>query len=258
MRTVTRRRLLAQLPCLLLFAGFGSPALAQDSPPPIAQVQKILDELYRSKTAFARIEMKIVKPGRTRTMSMKMWSKGQKHALIVLDSPQRDKGTATLKVDKNLWNYLPKISRTIRIPASMMLGSWMGSDFSNDDLVKEASYSDDFNASWAGASQDPEGWLLELTAKPGQVGLWKRIMMVVTKDGKLPIRAQYFDRKNRLARTLYFEDVREMGGKKIPSVLRIVPVDKPGQFTVLRYLELKFNAPVSDSMFSLTRLKSAR
>ena len=139
-----------------------------------------------------------------------------------------------------------------------MLGSWMGSDFSNDDLVKDASYSEDFDPAWAGESKDPDGWLLRLLAKPGKVGLWKRIDMVITRDGTLPVVAKYYDRKDRLARTLYFEEVREMGGKKIPSVMRIVPTDKPGQYTLLRYLELQFDAAVPDSMFSLTRLKSAR
>ncbi len=256
MASISRRQLLAFLPTALVFAA--PCARAGSGPAPVAEVQQRLDHLYRSKTAFARIEMQIVKPERTRTMRMKMWSKGQSRALIVLESPQRDKGTATLKVDKNLWNYLPKISRTVRIPPSMMLGSWMGSDFSNDDLVKDASYSDDFDAAWAGESKQPDGWLLRLSAKAGKVGLWKRIDMVVTRDGKLPVVARYYDRKERLARTLHFEDVREMGGKTIPTVMRIVPTDKPGQYTLLRYLELEFNAPVPDSMFSLTRLKSAR
>ncbi len=257
MTQISRRFFASQLVVLGAFSSFPRSLLAA-TPPPLGKVQAWMDEVYRSKTAVARIEMEIHKAGRTRAMRMKMWSKGQSHSLIVLESPQRDKGTATLKVEKNLWNYLPKISRTIRIPPSMMLGSWMGSDFTNDDLVKDASYQDDFNATWAGPSKDHDGWVLNLDAKAGKVGLWKRIEMTVTRDGTLPVEAKYFDRKMRLARTMYFEEVKTMGGRRIPSVMRIVPADKKGQSTVMRYLEIKFDAKVPDSTFSLTRLKNAR
>ncbi len=257
MTSLSRRAFVSGLSTSGLIASWPSLALA-DGPPPIEQVQALMDEVYRSKTAIARIEMEIHKGTRVRKMRMKMWSKGQTHSLIVLESPERDKGTATLKVDKNLWNYLPKISRTIRIPPSMMLGSWMGSDFTNDDLVKDASYRDDFNASWGGESKSPDGWLLNMEAKPDKVGLWKRIEMIVTKDGRLPIQAKYFDRKGQLARTMYFEETKDMGGRTIPSVMRIVPADKTDQSTVMRYLEIQFDAPVPDSTFSLTRLKSIR
>lgn len=258
---------LAVLCGTLLGAGLSSAeALAQDKPaaapkpPPVESVQALMDEVYRAKTTESRVEMKIVKPSRTRTMRMKMWTEGQERSLIVLESPARDKGTATLKVDDNLWNYLPKISRTMRIPPSMMLGSWMGSDFTNDDLVKDASYKDDFIAAWAGESKEPDGWILRMTAKPGKVGLWKRIDMVVSRDGRLPLKASYYDRKDRLARTMYFEDIKMMGGRKIPTVMRIVPndKDKPGEYTMMTYLDLKFDVKLPGNIFSLTQLKRGR
>jgi outer membrane lipoprotein-sorting protein len=204
------------------------------------------------------MEMTIVKPSRTRSMTMKSWSRGMSHSLIVVESPARDKGTATLKVDENLWNYLPKISRTVRIPPSMMLGSWMGSDMTNDDLVKEASYADDFDASWDGKSTSPAGWKLKLVAKPGKVGLWKRIEMIINDDATLPIQSKYYDRKDRLARTMYFEEVKELGGRKIPSVMRLVPEDKKGEYTVMKYLDIQFDVDVPESTFSLSRLKHGR
>ena len=240
-------------------ASLGMPeAHAASGPIAIEEAQRRLDEVYRAKTTIGRMEMKIVKPSRTRVMRMKVWSQGQDKSLIVLESPARDKGTATLKVEKNLWNYLPKISRTVRIPPSMMLGSWMGSDFTNDDLVKDASYSKDFDAQWQGRSTSPKGWIIELVAKPGKVGLWKRIEMIVNEKATLPIEARYFDRRNRLARTMKFKDVKTLGGRKIPATMLIQPADKPEESTQMTYLDLKFNAKVPDSTFSLSRLKRGR
>jgi outer membrane lipoprotein-sorting protein len=191
-------------------------------------------------------------------MRMKSWTQGLDKALVVIESPARDKGTATLKVDNNLWNYLPKISRTVRIPPSMMLNSWMGSDFTNDDLVREASYQKDFDAQWGAESTSPAGWTLILTAKPGEVGLWKRLEMVISKQGMLPIVARYYDRKDRLGRTMYFEDIKTLGGRTVPTTMRLVPTDKPDQSTIMRYLEIQFDADVPDSTFSLSRLQRGR
>ena len=106
-------------------------------------VVKHFEDMYRSTSSISQVELKIVKPRSERTLDMKVWTKGEDKALIVIESPAREKDTATLKVDNNLWNYLPRINRTIRIPPSLMMSSWMGSDFTNDDLVRETSVSKD-------------------------------------------------------------------------------------------------------------------
>ena len=235
-----------------------STAYAKDGPPDVKKMLRIMDDMFRADSSIARTELKVIKPERTRTMRMKMWSLGLEKSLVVVESPARDKGTATLKVNDNLWNYLPKISRTVRIPPSMMLNSWMGSDFTNDDLVKDASYQKDFDAAWAGKSSSPKGWLLRLTAKPGKVGLWKRMHVIINPEGTLPMQAEYYDRKNRLARTMYFEEVKKMGGRTVPSLMRLVPTDKPNQSTEMRYLSIQFGAKVPESTFSLSRLERGR
>jgi outer membrane lipoprotein-sorting protein len=238
---------------------FLAPRLARAAePPPIETVIRVMDELYRSSSSVSRMEVTIEKGDKVRSMVMKAWTKGLDKALVVIEEPARDKGTATLKVDQNLWNYLPKIGRTVRIPPSMMLSSWMGSDFTNDDLVREASYQQDFDAAWGARSASPSGWTLVLTAKPGLVGLWKRLEMVLDDTGRLPLLARYYDRKDRLGRTMYFEEVRSHGGRQIPSVMRLVPADKPEQSTRMRYLELQFDADVPDATFSLSRLERGR
>ncbi len=189
---------------------------------------------------------------------MKAWTEGDDHALIVITAPPREEGTATLKVDDNLWNYLPRIKRTIRIPPSMMLSSWMGSDFTNDDLVREADYTDDYEYELVGESEEPEGWLIRFTARPDTVGLWERIDLVVSATGKIPLQATYYDRKGRLARTMYWEDVKVFDGRRLPSLMKLIPEDEKGHKTVLRYLDIDFGVDIPEGTFSLSNLEQKR
>ncbi len=156
----------------------------------IDAVVKYFEDLYRSDSSISLAKLTVTKPRRKRTLEMKIWTQGEDKALIVIRNPARERGTATLKVDKNLWNYLPRIKRTIRIPPSMMLASWMGSDFTNDDLVKESSYSKDYEYELVGPSEQPRGWLVRFTAKPDIVGLWNRFELILSEDGRIPIEAK--------------------------------------------------------------------
>ena len=218
------------------------------------------EDLYRSESSISEAELKIVRPRRRRTLTMKVWTKGDEKALVVIQSPPREEGTATLKVGDNLWNYLPKINRTIRIPPSMMLSSWMGSDFTNDDLVRESSYKDDYTYKAAGKSDDPPGWIIEFSAKEGTVGLWKRFTLTLSPDGTIPLSSRWYNHKGELARILTWDKVRVMDGKKLPSRMTLVPVDKDdeGHKTVMTYKTIDFDAEIPADMFSLSRLERKR
>ena len=219
---------------------------------------KHFEDLYRSDSSISEAELTVTKPRRKRTMGMKVWTRGEEKALIVIQSPAREKGSATLKVDKNLWNYLPRIKRTIRIPPSMMLASWMGSDFTNDDLVRESSYSKDYTYEVVGRSDNPAGWLILFNAKPDVVGLWKRFELVVSEDGRIPVEAKYYDRKDRLSRTIYWDNVRDFDGRRIPARLTLIPEDKEGQQTELVYRDIDFDVVVPERTFSLSSLERKR
>lgn len=243
---------------LAFVAGLAGRTGAQPDEVNLDAVMRRFDALYRSNSSTARLEMTVHTERRTRTVRMRALTRGDDNALIVIEAPARDKGTATLRVGDNLWNYLPRIARTIRVPPSAMLSSWMGSDFTNDDLVHSASYAEDFHAKLIGESPDGDGKLVRLDAKPGTVGLWKRIDVTFDKDLTLPREAKYFDRRLRHARTLVFDQIRVMDGHRLPSRLSLTPVDKPNKHTVLRYLDIDFDADVPESTFSLTRLERAR
>jgi hypothetical protein len=258
-------RALGFLLVLLLAGGFSADVRSQESvaqlsgdPPDVQQLLLQFDDLYESSGATMLFEITVVKPRKTRTMRMRSWSVGREKALVVVETPARDAGTATLKVDKNLWNYLPKISRTIRIPPSMMMNSWMGTDLTNDDIVRDSSYEEDYVSELVGPCDDPQGWKVRLEARPGLIGLWSRIEMVFAYDHQLPVIAQFFDRKDRLSRTMKFGEVKHMGGRLIPTVLLVVPEREEGQYTELRYLDVAFDIRVDDSMFSLAQLERKR
>ncbi len=235
-----------------------APAQAQPPQPELDTITRNIDEVFRSSGTIGRMEITMVTPRQTRTMRVRSWARGQDRSLIVIESPARDAGTATLRVDHNLWNYLPRISRTIRVPPSMMQSSWMGSDLTNDDLTQSTSYRRDFDGSVVGRSESPVGWLVRYDAHEGVVGLWRRIEMVVNDQGTLPVESRYFDRRMRLARVMRFEDVREMDGRAIPTRMVVEPEDQEGHRTEMRYVSVDFDADVPESTFSLTELERGR
>jgi len=223
--------------------------------PKVEDVVRRLDDLYRTSASSGHVELIAKTETQTRHLKMRVWSKGKDKSLIIIDEPAREAGTQTLKVGNNLWNYLPKISRTIRIPPSMMLSSWMGTDFTNDDLVKDTSYERDFNTRIVGRSTDPNGWKGVMDVRPGVVGRWQKIEWVVNEEATLPVMARFYDRKGRLARTMRFTDVKVMGGRRIPTRVILETVDQPGHQTELRYLDMKFNVKLPDNLFSLSQLE---
>lgn len=237
----------------------GSAARARQRPslPDVDAVLARLDDLYRSKSSIARMEIVVTSPRSTRTMRLKAWTRGEDEALIVIEAPPREEGTATLRVGSNLWNFLPRIARTIRVPPSMMLGSWMGTDFTNDDLVKESSMHKDFASRIDRRSDAPPGWWLSLAVKPGVVGRWARIDILLD-DANLPVEERHFDRKGRLARVITFDEIKILGGRRLPAHMTLTPVDTSGQRTEMRYLELQFDIAISNDTFSLSRLERVK
>jgi hypothetical protein len=243
---------------VLLALSLAPPASAAEAAPPdVDRLLARMDDLYRSKSSIARMELSVTTPRNVRSLRIQAWTRGEEDALIVVEAPPREAGTATLRVGENLWNWLPRIARTIRVPPSMMLGSWMGTDFTNDDLVKESSLRKDFAAKVDRRSASPAGWWLTLEAKPGIVGRWARIELLVGDDD-LPIEERHFDRKGRLARTMTFDDVRTLGGRRLPARMVLVPEGDPGKRTEMRYLEARFDVALPEDVFSLSRLERSR
>ena len=254
---MARARLLRAVALSASISLFSGTVESFQKPPDVEAILTHLDDLYRSKSSTSRMEIRVVSRRTTRTLRLKAWSRGEEEVLVVIEEPAREAGTATLRVGDNLWNYLPRIARTIRVPPAMMLGPWMGTDFTNDDLVKESSLHKDFVSRVERRSEDPKGWWLTLEVKPEVVGRWAKIEFLVSDDW-LPIEERHFDRKGRLARTMRFDEVKTLGGRRLPARLVLTPTDVEGQSTELRYLEIDFDVPIADDTFSLSRLEQTR
>jgi hypothetical protein len=255
-----RRLLVALAAVAALGGGVGAwqqAARPAARPPDVDALIQHLDDLYRSKSSIARMQIDVTGARTSRSMRAKAWTRGEDEVLVLIEAPPREAGTATLRVGNNLWNYLPKIARTIRVPPAAMLGSWMGTDFTNDDLVKESSMHKDFVARIDRRSETPAGWWMVLDVRPGVVGRWARIEILVGDD-RLPVEERHYDRKGRLARTMTFDDVKTLGGRRLPSHITLVPTDTPDQHTEMRYLEVEFDVPLPNDTFSLSRLEQVR
>jgi hypothetical protein len=213
------------------------------------------DDLTRGASSMGVMEMSIKTAQYERTMRMQMWSQGTEKTLIKILYPEKDAGISTLKVDENLWNYLPKVDRTIKVPAGMMSGAWMGSHVTNDDLVRESRLSDDFT--WT-VQERPSGsagkWVIVLVPKPDAAIVWGKIEAVIGAD-KLPISTKYFDEKGALVRTMSFSNVAEFDGRKMPGTFTIVPAEHPEEYTRISYLAIDFDPALDPSTFTLQALR---
>ncbi len=223
----------------------------------ISDVLKKIDELYRSRSSRAAVEMEIVTPHWQRTLKMRFWSQGMDKTFIRIDEPLKEKGVATLRVENEMWNYLPKTDKVIKVPPSMMMSSWMGSDFTNDDLVKEYTFLDDYLFEEA-VFESPEDNVLYIKCIPreGVPVVWGHIIIAARESDAMPLWEKFYDEKGELVREMVFEDVKIMGGRTIPSTLILQPTTKDGYRTVLRYSQAAFDLDLDPGIFTLRNLRS--
>jgi hypothetical protein len=219
-----------------------------------------IDRLLRGESSHGTAVMEVATENWERSLTMEIWSLGTEYALVRIVAPAKEAGTATLKAGDDIWNYLPKVDRTIKIPASMMMGSWMGSHFTNDDLVKDSRLVEDYEIEIAfeGERDGVEVWDFVLTPKPEAPVVWGRIEYRVRKKDLMPVWAKYFDDEGNLARTLGFEDFRTVSGRTVPLLMNMRPADKPNERTTVRYTGLQFDVSLERSFFSLQNLKARK
>jgi outer membrane lipoprotein-sorting protein len=229
---------------------------AQDSPSDRAEkIVRKIDELYRSQSSEALVEMEVSTPNWQRTLRMKLWSRGMKDTFIRILEPKKEEGFATLRIGNEMWNYLPKINKVMKIPPSMMMSSWMGSDFTNDDLVKEFTFVESYHFEMT-TSASPEPGLLYVKCIPreGLPIVWGSIVLAVREDDFMPVWEKYYDEKGHLARDIVFKDVRTFGNRRIPASFELIPRTEEGHKTVLRYIEARFDIPLAPDIFTLRNL----
>ncbi len=215
------------------------------------------EDSIKGESSKGTFVMTVVTPSYTRELEMDSWWVGNDKALIVIKSPKKEAGNKTLKIKNEMWSYLANTETTIKIPPSMMLQSWNGSDFTNDDLVRESNLNRDYDESIAGEG-DVEGercWKIRLDPHPDAPVVWGHIDYWVRQSDYLPARQEYYDEKGVLVRTMAFSDVAMVGGRKIPTRWVMINDAKEGHRTEFKILTAQFDISISNRIFSLRELE---
>ncbi len=221
------------------------------------QILDKVDDLWRGESSYGKINMTITTEHWSRSLTLEAWSKGKDRSLIKILSPKKEKGTATLRYGNNIWNYLPKVKRVIKLPSSMMASAWMGSHFTNDDLVKESRMADDYTFTITFDGEKNRKKIVEVTCIPNPEAavVWGKVVVIVDRVTYLPLTINYYDEDMNLARIMTFMDVGPLGGKDRPRRMSIVPADNSDESTTVHYSELEFNPDISDALFSIRSLQ---
>src|SRR5215510_4509446 len=216
-----------------------------------------VDRLLRGESSIGTVTMEISTANWQRTLSMQIWSLGTENALVRVTKPEKEAGTATLKVANNIWHYLPKVNRTIKIPTSMMMASWMGSHFTNDDLVKDSRLIHDYfiAISFEGERSGAQVYEFTLTPKPEAAVVWGKIVLEVRQADLMPTWQHFYDEDGKLVREMTLSDYKMMGGRLVPTRMVVRPADKPGEQTMIIYNDLTFDVAISEDTFSLRNLE---
>ena len=223
-------------------------------------IKKADDKWNGEKSSQGTMTMTIVRPTWERTIQFKIWSLEDYYSMTLITSPAKEKGQAFLKRETEMWNWVPSISRMIKLPPSMMSDGWMGSDYTNDDILKESSMVVDFTHEIVG-SETIDGWdcwKIEMLPKEESAVVWGKIIRWISKDEYLMMKSEYYDEDEYLVKTELGMDVKVMDGRKIPARIEIIPADKEDQKTIVELNEIKFNVNLQNSFFSQQNMKRLR
>ena len=225
-----------------------------------SEIIRKADLQMRGESSYTETTMQIIRPDWTRTMSMKGWSKGANYSLVLVTAPARDKGSSSLKRNKEMWNWVPSIERVIKIAPSMLGQSWMGSDFTNDDLINQSSIVVDYTHTLL-RKESYDGtacWVIESIPKEDAPVVWGKQVLWISQDKYHMRKVAYYDEFDELINTMSTTDVRQIGGRSIPTRMEMQPADKPEQKTVLIYHHAEFDFDIPDSFFSQSNMKGLR
>ncbi len=248
---------LGNLLCLLLLSM--SSVLAQ-SGVSAEEIIKKADEKVRGKTNHSQMKMEIIRPTWQRDISFKAWGRGLDYSMTYITSPARDKGQVFMKRETEMWNWMPTIGRMIKIPASMMSQGWMGSDYTNDDILKESSMVVDYTHTLLSEEviEGHDCYKIQMIPKDEAAVIWGKVHKWITKDEYIQLRSEYFDEDGDLVKSDFGYDIKSMDGRLIPTRIEIVPADEEGKKTVLYITEIKFDIELPETFFSQQNMKRIR
>lgn len=229
-------------------------SLAQDA----KEIVTKADQKLKGLSSKSTMRIDIIRPTYTREMEMISWTLGSDYSMVYITLPKKDEGGTFLKREKEIWNWIPNIERVIKLPPSMMSQNWMGTDFTNDDLVKQSSIVVDYTHKLLGNEtiESYDCYKIELTPKPDAAVVWGKILMWIDVKESMQMKVEFYDEDNFLINTMLSKEPKEFDGKLLPSIMEMIPEDKPGNKTVMTTLKLKFDINVSESFFTTRNMKS--
>jgi outer membrane lipoprotein-sorting protein len=218
------------------------------------------DENRRGNSSYSEIRMTVVRPSWSREIGLKAWAKGNDYSLTLITSPAKEKGQAFLKRGKDLWNWQPAIGRMIKMSSSVMGQSWMGSDFTNDDMVRESSSVRDYTHRLETEERvrEYDCYKVILIPKEEAAVVWGKVVMWISREDFLEVRTEFYDEDGVLINTFNGFDARTYGRRKLMSRMEVVPADKPKQMTVMTVVRYDFDTAIEDSFFSQQNMKSLK
>jgi outer membrane lipoprotein-sorting protein len=224
------------------------------------EIVKKADDLMQGASSSSEMEMTIIRPTWQRTVTFKSWGKGRDLSMTLITAPAKESGQSFLKLKNDMWSWNPTINRMIKLPPSMMSQGWMGSDYTNDDILKESSIVLDYTHRIIGSEQagGAECYKIQLDPKESAAVVWGKIILWISKADYFELKAEYYDEDGVLVKTHNLSDIRFMHDRRLPTRFEIIPADKPSQKTVVRILSAKFNIPLQDGFFSQQQMKTLK
>ena len=224
------------------------------------EIVKRADDNRRGKSSFSEVTMTIVRPNWTREIGIKSWSMGTEFSLTLITSPARDAGQTFLKRGRDLWNWQPSINRMIRMSSSVMGQSWMGSDFTNDDMVRESSIVNDYTHKLLGRERVREFdcFKIELTPKEDSPVVWGKVITWICATNFVEIKSEFYDEDNFLVNTFNSFDIKSFGRRRMATRMEVVPAERPRQKTVLTINRQEFDIDINEDFFSQQNMRRVR
>lgn len=223
-------------------------------------VKRADDKMRGEKSSYSEMTMKIVRPTWERSVSFKSWGKGTELSLVYITSPARDKGQSFLKIKREMWSWNPQINRTVKLPASMLSQGWMGSDFTNDDLLNQRSVVVDYTHKIVGEEKvdNVVCFKIELLPKPEAPVVWGKMNLWISKEHDLILKTEYYDEEGYLVKTELAHTLKTMDNRLMPTVYELIPADEQGNKTIVTMDKIKFNIPIEDKFFSIQNMTKIR
>jgi outer membrane lipoprotein-sorting protein len=224
------------------------------------EIIKKADDKMQGNSNICQISMTIVRPTYTRTVEFKNWSLGRDYFMTLITAPAKDKGQVFMKSNTDLWNFMPSINRMIKLPPSMMSQGWMGSDYTNDDLVKQTSIVNDYDQTVLGNEMIAERncYKIEMIPHSNANVIWSKVITWIDKEKLHFLKSEYFDEEGYLVRTERSTIVKVFDNREIPSIIEIFSAEESENKTILEFISIDFDVDIQENFFTQQNMKKIR